>query len=123
MPTYQYHCRDCDQELETVQSFTDDALTTCPSCKGSLRKVFAAPGISFKGSGFYKNDSRGAKSSSNGSSEASKDKSDSATSSESTSSTADKSEKADKSDKSSAKSTTTPSSDKGSSSAKSGAKT
>ena len=59
MPTYQYRCRDCDEELEVVQAFTDDALTKCPACKGSLRKVFAAPGISFKGSGFYKNDSRG----------------------------------------------------------------
>ena len=60
MPTYQYRCRDCGQELEVVQSFKDDALTECPHCQGSLRKVFAAPGITFKGSGFYKNDSRGA---------------------------------------------------------------
>lgn len=59
MPTYQYRCRDCGQELEVVQSFKDDALTECPHCQGSLRKVFAAPGITFKGSGFYKNDSRG----------------------------------------------------------------
>lgn len=58
MPTYQYRCRDCGEELEVVQSFTDKPKTKCPACKGSLRKVFAAPGISFKGSGFYKNDSR-----------------------------------------------------------------
>jgi putative FmdB family regulatory protein len=66
MPTYQYRCRECDEDLEVVQSFTDDPLTKCPNCKKkALRKVFAAPGISFKGSGFYKNDSRsGGKSSS-----------------------------------------------------------
>src|SRR5829696_6036970 len=58
MPTYQYRCRDCGEDLEVVQSFTDDALTECPACKGNLRKVFAAPGIAFKGSGFYKTDSR-----------------------------------------------------------------
>jgi putative FmdB family regulatory protein len=59
MPTYQYRCRDCGEDLEVVQSFTDDALTTCPACQGSLKKVFSAVGISFKGSGFYKTDSRG----------------------------------------------------------------
>lgn len=63
MPTYQYRCRDCGEDLEVVQSFTDDALTTCPACGGSLRKVFSAVGISFKGSGFYANDSRGSRSS------------------------------------------------------------
>lgn len=69
MPTYQYRCRECDEEFEVVQSFTDDALTKCPSCKKkALRKVFAAPGIAFKGSGFYKNDSRSGAKSSNGSS-------------------------------------------------------
>lgn len=64
MPTYQYRCRDCGEDLEVQQSFTDDPLTTCPSCEGSLRKVFSAVGISFKGSGFYKNDSRSGSSSS-----------------------------------------------------------
>jgi putative FmdB family regulatory protein len=59
VPTYEYRCKDCGQELEVVQSFTDDALTTCEACGGSLRKVFGNVGISFKGSGFYKNDSRG----------------------------------------------------------------
>ncbi len=58
MPTYEYACRQCGNHLEVVQSFTDDPLTTCPSCSGSLRKVFGSIGISFKGSGFYKNDSR-----------------------------------------------------------------
>jgi putative FmdB family regulatory protein len=59
MPTYEYACRTCGEHLEVVQSFTDDPLTECPSCKGELRKVFSPVGIAFKGSGFYKNDSRG----------------------------------------------------------------
>ena len=58
MPTYQYACTECGHDLETVQSFTDDALTECPVCHGRLRKVFGAVGIVFKGSGFYRNDSR-----------------------------------------------------------------
>jgi putative FmdB family regulatory protein len=59
VPTYEYRCKACGQELEVVQSFTDDALTTCEACGGPLRKVFGNVGIAFKGSGFYKNDSRG----------------------------------------------------------------
>jgi putative FmdB family regulatory protein len=58
MPTYEYRCRDCGEPLEVVQSFTDDPLTVCPVCGGELRKVFQAVGIAFKGSGFYKTDSR-----------------------------------------------------------------
>ncbi len=58
MPTYQYQCTACGEGLEAVQKFTDDALTECPSCKGRLKKVFSAVGIVFKGSGFYRNDSR-----------------------------------------------------------------
>ena len=58
MPTYQYACTACDERLEAVQSFTDAPLTQCPVCDGSLRKVFSAVGVVFKGSGFYKNDSR-----------------------------------------------------------------
>ncbi len=58
MPTYEYACKQCGEHLDVVQKFTDDALTTCSSCGGSLRKVFGNIGISFKGSGFYKNDSR-----------------------------------------------------------------
>lgn len=60
MPTYEYACRSCSEHLEVVQSFKDDPLTTCPACGGQLRKVFGAIGIAFKGSGFYKNDSRAA---------------------------------------------------------------
>jgi putative FmdB family regulatory protein len=62
MPTYEYRCKSCGEHLEVVQSFTDDPLTECPSCGGDLRKVFGSIGISFKGSGFYKTDSRAASS-------------------------------------------------------------
>jgi putative FmdB family regulatory protein len=58
MPTYEYVCTKCGEGLEAVQSFTDPPLTKCPRCKGKLRKVFSAAGIVFKGSGFYKTDSR-----------------------------------------------------------------
>ena len=58
MPTYQYACTECGHDFEQFQSFTDDALTTCPVCEGRLRKVFNAVGVVFKGSGFYRNDSR-----------------------------------------------------------------
>ncbi len=56
MPTYQYRCTECGRDLEVVQRFSDAALTTCPSCKGPLRKVFSAVGVVFKGSGFYSTD-------------------------------------------------------------------
>ncbi|MDQ2677673.1 MAG: FmdB family transcriptional regulator [Actinomycetota bacterium] len=59
MPLYEYRCKTCDHQFEIQQAFTDDALTTCPECEGALKKVFSPVGISFKGSGFYKNDSRG----------------------------------------------------------------
>lgn len=62
MPTYQYRCADCGTELEVVQKFTDASLTECPTCQGNLRKVYNAVGVVFKGSGFYKTDSRDAKS-------------------------------------------------------------
>ena len=58
MPTYQYACTECEHEFEAVQKFSDDALTECPSCTGKLRKVFSAVGVVFKGSGFYRTDSR-----------------------------------------------------------------
>ena len=63
MPTYQYSCTDCGHFFEAVQSFSDDSLTVCPECDGKLRKVFNAVGVVFKGSGFYRNDSRGTKTS------------------------------------------------------------
>nr|WP_156698452.1 FmdB family zinc ribbon protein [Streptomyces sp. Z38] len=90
VPTYQYQCTECGEGLEAVQKFTDDALTECPSCQGRLKKVFSAVGIVFKGSGFYRNDSRGSSSSSSpasskssGSSSSSSSSSDSGSSSSS----------------------------------------
>lgn len=60
MPTYAYRCRDCGHAFDAVQSFTDDALTQCPECGGVLRKQYGSVGVSFKGSGFYRTDSRSA---------------------------------------------------------------
>lgn len=84
MPTYQYRCKDCGHDFEVVQAFTDDALTECPECNGALRKVYGNVGISFKGSGFYKNDARsGSKSTSSASSSSSSGDSSSSDSSSS----------------------------------------
>jgi putative FmdB family regulatory protein len=58
VPTYQYACTECDHAFEQVQAFSDDALSECPECRGRLRKLFNAVGVVFKGSGFYRNDSR-----------------------------------------------------------------
>lgn len=60
MPTYQYACTECDHRFEAVQAFSDASLTVCPECGGKLRKVFSSVGIVFKGSGFYRTDSRAA---------------------------------------------------------------
>ena len=83
MPTYEYRCTACDEHLEVVQSFKDEPLTKCPNCgKKALRKVFSPVGIVFKGSGFYKTDSRGG-----GKGKSSKPKESESTSSSSGSST------------------------------------
>lgn len=67
MPTYSYACTECSNRFDVVQAFTDDALTTCEECNGRLRKIFGKVGVVFKGSGFYRTDSRDAgKTSSNG---------------------------------------------------------
>ena len=58
MPKYEYACKSCGEHLEVVQTFADAALTECPACGGELRKVFSAPSIAFKGSGFYRTDNR-----------------------------------------------------------------
>jgi putative FmdB family regulatory protein len=58
MPTYEYACSACGHEFEAVQSFSDAAITECPECKGEVRKVYSNVGVVFKGSGFYKTDSR-----------------------------------------------------------------
>ncbi len=84
MPTYEYECQHCHERIEAVQKFSDAALTVCPLCGGELRKVFSAVGIVFKGSGFYKNDSRSTGSKSDSSAAASS--SSSSTTSESSSS-------------------------------------
>ncbi|KMS70587.1 FmdB family transcriptional regulator [Streptomyces viridochromogenes] len=94
MPTYQYQCTKCGEGLEAVQKFTDDALTECPSCQGRLKKVFSAVGIVFKGSGFYRNDSRGSSSSSSPAS-SSKSSTSSSSDSSSSSSTASSSSSSD----------------------------
>jgi putative FmdB family regulatory protein len=64
VPTYQYACTECGHAFEQVQSFSEDSLTVCPACEGRLRKVFSAAGVVFKGSGFYRTDSRPSSSSS-----------------------------------------------------------
>jgi putative FmdB family regulatory protein len=92
MPTYEYRCRECGEQLEVVQSFSDDPLTECPRCSGPLRKVFNSVGIAFKGSGFYKNDSRSKSSSSSSTSSSSSSSSSSSGSSESSGSTSSSSD-------------------------------
>jgi putative FmdB family regulatory protein len=68
VPTYQYACTECGHQLEAVQSFSDEPLTICTECQGRLRKVFSAVGVVFKGSGFYRTDSRSSVGASNGTS-------------------------------------------------------
>jgi putative FmdB family regulatory protein len=75
MPTYEYTCRDCGHTFEIVQSMLDEPLTMCPECGGSLRKVFAPPAISFKGSGFYSTDHGQKKTTTSGGSKGDGDKS------------------------------------------------
>ena len=99
MPTYSYACTDCGNRFDVVQAFTDDTLTTCEQCSGRLRKLFNSVGVVFKGSGFYRTDSReSGKSSTNGSAKTS------SSSSSDTSSGSDKSSSSEKSSASSAKS-------------------
>ncbi|MET7994948.1 MULTISPECIES: FmdB family zinc ribbon protein [unclassified Amycolatopsis] len=95
MPTYQYACKECDHRFEAVQSFSDASLTVCPQCSGPLRKVFSSVGVVFKGSGFYRTDSR----------DASKSSTTAATPAKSETKTETKSES--KTDSSSSSSTTT----------------
>ncbi|GAA5102846.1 FmdB family zinc ribbon protein [Haloechinothrix salitolerans] len=106
MPTYQYACKECDHEFEAVQSFTDDSLTDCPECTGPLRKLFGSVGVIFKGSGFYRTDSRSTNGKANGSSGGTNGSSDSGSTSSS-------------SDSSSSSSSSSKSSDSGSSSSSS----
>ena len=113
MPTYSYACTECDNRFDAVQAFSDDALTTCEKCAGRLRKLFGNVCVVFKGSGFYRNDSReSTKSSSNGSAKSSSEGSGSgeasSSSEKSSSSSSSSSEKSDSS--SSSKSAATASS-------------
>ena len=62
MPTYEYACTECGHQFEAFQSFSENALTECPECKGAVQKVYSNVGVVFKGSGFYKTDSRTSKS-------------------------------------------------------------
>ncbi|MBM9460864.1 FmdB family transcriptional regulator [Nocardioides sp. zg-536] len=86
MPTYQYLCTACGHAFEQVQSFSDDALTVCPECDGRLRKVFNSVGVVFKGSGFYKTDSRSSSSATTPAASATSSDSGSSSSSDSASS-------------------------------------
>jgi len=86
LPTYQYQCTACGEAFEIHQSFSDDALTKCPECSGQLRKLFNAVGVVFKGSGFYRTDSRSSSSSSSSDSSSSSSSSTSSTSTASSSS-------------------------------------
>jgi putative FmdB family regulatory protein len=90
VPTYQYQCTECGEGLEAVQKFSDDALTICPNCQGTLRKVYSAVGIVFKGSGFYRTDSRSS-SGSNGKGSSGNGSKDSTSSSSSATSSSDSS--------------------------------
>jgi len=87
LPTYQYACTACGHQLEAVQSFTDEPLTECPACEGRLRKLFNSVGIVFKGSGFYRTDSRPSADKSSTDSSSTSEKSPSTTSSTSEKST------------------------------------
>lgn len=113
MPTYQYACTDCTHQFEQFQSFSDDALTVCPQCDGKLRKLFNAVGVVFKGSGFYRNDSRtnaksgGSSESSSTSASSSSDSGSGSSSSSSDSASSSSSSSSDSSSKKPAASTTT----------------
>ncbi|BCJ58716.1 FmdB family transcriptional regulator [Micromonospora endophytica] len=85
MPTYQYACTACGHQLEAVQSFSDEPLTDCPACEGRLRKLFNSVGIVFKGSGFYRTDSRGSAADTGSSTTSKPEKSEKSDSSTSTS--------------------------------------
>jgi putative FmdB family regulatory protein len=108
VPTYSYACTECGNRFDVVQAFTDDALTTCEQCSGRLRKLFNSVGVVFKGSGFYRTDSReSAKNSVNGSATTSSTSSTEGSSSSDKSGSSEKSStSSDKSDSASSKSAT-----------------
>ena len=109
MPTYSYACTDCGNRFDAVQAFSDAALTTCPKCSGRLRKLFGKVGVVFKGSGFYRTDSReAAKSTSNGSSKSSESSGSSSSSEKKSDSTRSDSSSSSPSSDSSGSSTSAP---------------
>jgi putative FmdB family regulatory protein len=101
VPTYSYACTECADRFDVVQAFTDDALTTCEKCSGRLRKLFNSVGVVFKGSGFYRTDSRESAKKSNGSTNGSSSTSESGSSSSSSSTETKTSSSAEKSTSSS----------------------
>ena len=92
MPVYEYRCKNCSDQFEIQQSFSDDALTVCAKCDGELRKVFSPVGISFKGSGFYKTDNRSGSSKGSGGSPSSDKESSSSSSGDGSSSSSSSSD-------------------------------
>jgi putative FmdB family regulatory protein len=109
LPTYSYKCTECGTAFDIQQAFTDDTLTECPNCGGTLRKVFTAIGVTFNGSGFYRNDSRSSeKSGSSSSGAGGESKSSESKSSESKSSESNSSESKSSESKPASKAPTTP---------------
>jgi putative FmdB family regulatory protein len=124
VPTYSYACTECDNRFDIVQAFSDDALSTCEKCSGRLRKLFGNVGVVFKGSGFYRNDSReAAKTSSSASSSSNSSSSSEGSGSSDSSGSSDKSSSAEKSSSSSDKSSADSSSSSSTKSPKSPATT
>jgi putative FmdB family regulatory protein len=109
VPTYQYACTNCDHRFEAVQAFSDASLTVCPECEGKLRKVFSSVGIVFKGSGFYRTDSRAGVGSTVAKGESSSDSSPSSSSDSGSTSSEKKSDSTSKSEKKSESKSSTPS--------------
>lgn len=107
MPTYQYACKVCEHRFEAVQSFTEASLTECPECSGQLRKLYGSVGVVFKGSGFYRTDSRSESKTSKSESSSASSSSSSSSSASSSSSSEGKSESTTSSSSSSSSSTTT----------------
>jgi len=105
VPTYSYACTDCGNRFDVVQAFSDDALSTCEKCSGRLRKLFGNVGVVFKGSGFYRNDSREAAKSSGSKSSSSSESSSSSSNGDASSSSSDKSSSSSDSSKSATDST------------------
>jgi putative FmdB family regulatory protein len=108
VPTYSYQCTECADRFDVVQAFTDDALTKCEKCAGRLRKLFGSVGVVFKGSGFYRTDSRESTKKSTSSTNGSSSSESGTSSGSSESKPSSSSEKSDKSDKSGSSSTPAP---------------